>query len=149
MSDLLANASALEIIRALVALFGLSVSWVGRRLASEQRAAISAEPSDDPHVRREREQRDSRMALYGSAQSGICAVHAMLLANALIQMAYPSSMSGEQFNALASNVTQVMIPMILARVSELLSAQIHAALALQAVTGPRAPEEPPVKGAQP
>jgi hypothetical protein len=109
----------------------------GRRLANEQRALISGEPSDDMHVRREREQRDARMGLYGEAQTGICAVHAMLLTNALIQMGYPSSGSLEAANVLFSNVIQVMIPLVLARVSELISAQIRTALRLQAVTGPR------------
>jgi hypothetical protein len=129
--------SALEVIRALVALFGLWCSWAGRRLANEQRALISGEPSDDMHVRREREQRDARMGLYGEAQTGICTVHAMLLMNALIQMGYPSSGSLEAANVLFSNVIQVMIPLVLARVSELISAQIRTALRLQAVTGPR------------
>lgn len=138
MNELLpSTVSALEVIRALVALFGLCCSWAGRRLAREQRALISVEPSDDAHVRREREQRDARMGLYGEAQTGICAVHAMLLMNALIQMGYPSSGSLEAANVLFSNVTQVMIPLVLARVSELISAQIKTALRLQAVTGPR------------
>lgn len=131
-----------EIIRALVALFGLSVSLRGRSLAREQRAEIATEPSADPHVRREREQRDDRMLLNEQAQTTFCGVHAMLLANALIQMGYPSSPI-EQPNVLLSNVVQTMIPWLLARVSEHMTLQMRTALRLNAVTGPRDTEQRP------
>ena len=128
--------SALEVIRALVAAFGLTISWSGRRLAREQRATISDEPATDPHVRREREQRDDRMLLFERIQSAFCFVHVLLLANALVNMGYPSAPI-EQPNVLLSNVTQVMIPLALARVSEGISTQMRTALRLHAVTGPR------------
>lgn len=128
--------SALEVVRALVALFGLTVSWRGRILSREQRAAISADDTDDPHVRRERELRDDRMLLFERAQTAFCGVHLLLLANAVVNMGYPSAPI-EQPNVLLSNVTQVMIPLMLARVSEFISIQMRTALRLHTVTGPR------------
>lgn len=136
MTDIWMTASALEVVRAIVALFGLSVSLQGRAVAREQRAGISVEPSADTHVRREREQRDDRMLLYEMTQSAFCAVHAMLLANALIQMGYPGAPL-EQANVLFSNVTQVMIPLVLARVSEHITIKMRTAGRLNVVSGPR------------
>lgn len=141
MGDLLpATVSALEVVRALVAAFGLCVSWSGWALAKRRRALISDAATDDAHVRRSREQQDGRMALFTEAQRSFCLVHAMLLGNALIQMAYPSAPI-EQFNVLMGNVTQVMIPLILARVSEAISAQMRTVARLDAVTGPRDPDK--------
>lgn len=128
--------SALEVVRAVVALFGLAVSMRGRALAMAQRMDISDVPSDDSHVRREREQRDDRMGLFTLIQTSISAVHAMLLGNALVQMAFPSP-SIENLNVLVSNVTQVLIPLILARASEHVSLQMRTATRLHVVTGPR------------
>jgi hypothetical protein len=129
--------SALELVRAVVALFGLVVSWRGRSIARENAAAVSIEPTDDSSVRRERSQRLRRMHTTELAQTGFCLVHAMLLGNALINMGYLSQPI-EQANVLMSNVTQVMIPLILARVSEQMSLQIRHAVDLRHVAGERA-----------
>lgn len=113
MSGLSETMSALEVVRALVALFGLTVSLRGRALVRAQSETVSVDAI-----------RHERLRVYEMLQSGASAVHAMLLANALIQMAWPSP-SIENFNVLVSNVTQVMIPLILARVSEHVSLQIR------------------------
>lgn len=125
--------SALEVVRLVVALFGLTVSWRGRIKAREVRAGISTEPTTDLRERHSREIVNRRMSVFESAQTGFCVIHATLAGNALANMGYPNP-SIEQLNVLTSNVTQIMIPLILARVSELLTIQLVHALGLREIS---------------
>lgn len=131
--------STTEIIRLFVAAFGLRVSWSGRRTAQANLAAVPADPTDDIHELREREQRANRMRLFMALQTGFVLVHALLLVNVLVNMAYPSAPI-EQPNIMTSNLAQILIPLILSRLSELMTMKLDHAVSLHVVTGERSRE---------
>lgn len=128
--------SSLEIIRLIVAAFGMWKSWQGRNAAHANLLTIPSEPTDDGQERREREQRAARMQLFAAIQGGFIAVHFLLLANVVINMGYGSA-GIEQPNVMSSNVAQILIPMILTRLSEMMTMKLCHAVSLHVVAGDR------------
>lgn len=134
--------SAFELARALVALFGLRVSWRGRLAVRRSLAEIPDDGSADVHERSSLEQRRKRMALFEVAQSTFLLIHAGLLANALISMAYANA-PVEQANVMSNNLVQMLIPIALARVSERITLDMSDVSSLRGVAGPRTSEVVP------
>lgn len=128
-----ATVSAWEVLRVLVALYGLRVSLAGRARARGEGRAQAGSEAYDLAGRRERLQRVARMRLYERLQTAFCLVHALLLVNALVNMAYPSAPI-EQPNVMSSNLAQILIPLLLARGSELVSTQIAYVASLYQMT---------------
>lgn len=132
--------STLEVIRFAVAIAGLRAAWTGRVLVKRSLAAIPTDPTDDIYERLQRQQRDGRMVLFEAIQFGIMLVHSLLLVNVLVNFGYPSGPI-EQPNVMTSNVAQILIPIILTRLSEMLSLEMQAVVRLHAVVGRRPTEE--------
>ena len=133
--------SSFEVLRFLVAVFGLTVSWGGRARAREGRDAILPAALEDASVRRKQEQWAERMYLFERIQTGCIAIHAMFLANVIVNMGYVNPPI-EQPNVLSSNVIQILIPLILARLSELITLKLEYARSLHVVTGKYISERP-------
>lgn len=130
--------SSLEVIRLIVAAFGMWKSWQGQAAAHANLKDVPSDPTADGHERREREQRSSRMRLFAAIQGGFIAVHFLLLVNVVINMGYGGA-SIEQPNVMSSNVAQILIPMILTRLSEMMTMKLGHAVSLHVVAGERTP----------
>jgi hypothetical protein len=137
--------STLEVIRFLAAGWGLIVSLRGRSISRRHRPAPPS--ADDALTVRERAERQTlhlRLGLYESLQASFVLVHLLLLLNVVVNFFYESAPL-EQVNVISSNLAQALIPLVLARASELVSAQIRAALGLRTVAGPAGEPEPPTR----
>lgn len=132
--------STFEIARLIVAIMGIRAALLGRRIILSSAASIPTTPSGDPLEIAQREQRRARMALFLAAQQAILLVHGLLLLNVLVNFGYGSAPI-EQPNVMTSNLAQFLIPLILTRLSELVTLEMDAGGRIRTVIAPIQPSQ--------
>jgi hypothetical protein len=131
--------TSLELIRFVVACYGIRAAWRGRGTALLARQGIDRDGMPGLHERSIRAQRSERMRLFETIQTGILLVHLLLLVNVLVNFCYASAPI-EQPNVMSSNIAQILIPFVLIRVSEMVVVEMRTVASLRAVAG-----EPPTR----
>lgn len=124
--------SSLEIIRFVISCAGALVCWLrGRATTQERLPILRAVPMNETrHSRIDRTQRIERLELVNNIQIILFLLHAGFAVNAAINAFYPSS-GYEQLNVISSNTLQVLAPIALIVISEMLTAHVQKATAIQ------------------
>lgn len=133
--------SELEAIRFIIGVAGMIVTWVywGHAANRLQRLA-GLVPKVSQRERMEHAQRVKRTRMLITVQSLLCLVHLGFAGNAAVNAFFPSS-ALTQLNVFTSNMLQVLVPLALIMISNMLNSQMQGADEMEAIVdgaGPNA-----------